>query len=105
VKGPFQVQKKICNKTPTETDGGTYRCAKGTITLKAGENDINLSGITLLSGDLPVQDGTINAYDTSMIRNNLGSDNSNCDVNRDGKCDTQDYSLLISTLSIKNDEQ
>ena len=105
VKGPFQVQKKICNKTPTETDGGTYRCAKGTITLKAGENDINLSGITLLSGDLPVQDGTISAYDISMIRNNLGSDNSNCDVNRDGKCDTQDYSLLISTLSIKNDEQ
>lgn len=105
VKGPFQVQKKVCDKIPKETDGGTYKCTRGVVALKAGVNDLDLTGIILLSGDLPTQDGTINAYDTSLIRNNVGKDEDKCDVNRDGKCDTQDYSLLISTLSIKNDEQ
>lgn len=105
VKGPFQVQKKVCDEIPKETDGGTYRCTRGVVALKAGINDLDLTGIILLSGDLPTQDGTINAYDTSLIRNNVGKDEDKCDVNRDGKCDTQDYSLLISTLSIKNDEQ
>ena len=108
-KGQYQVQKKICDATPTETAGGTYRCATGNISLVAGDNNLDFSGIILLSGDLPDQDGTINAYDTSLIRNNLGKTDadilSKCDVNLDGKCDTQDYSLLISTLSVKNDEE
>jgi len=104
VKGPYQVRKKVCDETPKETDGGTYRCTRGVVTLKKGDNNLDLSGIILLSGDLPTQDGTINAYDTSLIRNNIGTTDDKCDVNRDGKCDTQDYSLLISTLSIKNDE-
>jgi len=108
-KGQYQVQKKICDATPTETAGGTYRCTTGKISLTAGANNLDFSGIILLSGDLPEQDGTINAYDTSLIRNNLNKTDadtlSKCDVNRDGKCDTQDYSLLISTLSVKNDEQ
>ena len=106
VKGPYHVQKKICDIVPTETAGGTYRCAKGGITLVAGDNNLNLSGVVLLSGDLPDQDGSITAYDTSLVYNNLGkTDNDKCDVNRDGKCDTQDYSLVIASLSIKNDEQ
>ncbi len=105
VKGPYHIQKKICDAGPTETAGGTYRCAKGNITLVAGNNNLDLSGIVLLAGDLPDQDGSITAYDTSLIYNNLGkTDNDKCDVNRDGKCDTQDYSLVIASLSIKNDE-
>lgn len=104
VKGLYHIQKKICDVLPTETAGGTYRCTKGNITLRAGDNDLDLSGIVLLAGDLPDQDGSITAYDTSLIRNNLGKDNDKCDVNRDGKCDTQDYSLVIASLSVKNDE-
>ncbi len=104
VKGPYQIQKKICDVPPTETAGGTYRCVKGNITLKNGSNDLDLSGVVLLAGDLPDQDGSITAYDTSLIYNNLGKDNDKCDVNRDGKCDTQDYSLVIAALSVKNDE-
>jgi hypothetical protein len=104
VKGPYHIQKKICDSVPTETAGGTYRCAKGNITLKNGDNDLNLSGVVLLAGDLPDQDGSITAYDTSLIYNNLGKDNDKCDVNRDGKCDTQDRSLVIASLSVKNDE-
>lgn len=108
-KGEKQVQKKICDVSPNETAGGTYRCSTGNLTFVSGNNTFNFSGILLLSGDLPEQDGTINAYDTSLIRNNLGKTDadtiSKCDLNLDGRCDSQDYSLLISTLSVKNDEQ
>lgn len=105
VKGPYHIQKKVCVERPTETAGGTYRCIKGNISLSRGDNNLDLSGIVLLAGDLPDQDGSITAYDTSLIRNNLGkTDNDKCDVNRDGICDTQDFSLVIAALSVKNDE-
>jgi len=104
VKGPYHLQKKICDTGPTETTGGTYRCTKSNITLKNGDNDLNFSGIVLLAGDLPDQDGSVTAYDTSFIYNNLGKNNDKCDVNRDGTCDTQDFSLVIAALSVKNDE-
>jgi len=109
VKGAYHLQKKICDEKPTETATGTYRCDRGKITLNAGDNNFDLSGIVLLAGDLPVQDGSVTAYDTSLVRNNLGKTDtdevSNADVNRDGKVDTQDYSLIIASLSVKNDEE
>ncbi|KKP85837.1 MAG: hypothetical protein UR89_C0040G0007 [Candidatus Roizmanbacteria bacterium GW2011_GWA2_35_8] len=108
VKGPYHIQKKICDEKPTETAAGTYRCDRGKITLNAGDNNFDLSGIVLLAGDLPVQDGSVTAYDTSLVRNNLGKTDtdevSKADVNRDGKVDTQDYSLIIAALSVRNDE-
>jgi hypothetical protein len=109
VKGPYHLQKKICDAAPTETAGGTYRCTKGNIALVSGDNNLDLSGIILLVGDLPEQDGTISAYDTSLVRNNLGKKTADAvaiaDVNRDGVVDTQDYSGIIAALSVKNDEQ
>jgi len=109
VKGPLHLSKKICVATPTETAGGTYRCSGGTISLVAGDNDFNFSGVLMLAGDLPTQDGSVTAYDTSLVRNNLGKTDadslSKSDVNRDGKCDTQDYSLIIASLAVKNDEE
>lgn len=108
VKGSHHIQKRVCVKNPTETDGGTYKCARGAIDLTAGENDLDLSGIILLAGDLPVQDGTVDAYDISLVRNNIGKTDetslAQSDINRDGKCDTQDYSLVIAALSVKSDE-
>lgn len=108
VKGSHHIQKRVCVKTPTETDGGTYKCAKGVLTLEKGDNDLDLSGIILLAGDLPVQDGTVDAYDISLVRNNIGKTDetslAQSDINRDGKCDTQDYSLVIAALSVKSDE-
>ena len=109
VKGPYHLQKKICRVAPTETAGGTYRCSKGNITLTAGDNNLDLSGIISLAGDLPEQDGTVSSYDISLVRNCIGKTDetclSNADVNRDGKVDTQDYSLIIAALSVKNDEE
>ena len=108
VKGSHHIQKRVCVKAPTETDGGTYKCAKGVLSLDKGDNDLDLSGIILLAGDLPVQDGTVDAYDISLVRNNIGKTDeaslAQSDINRDGKCDTQDYSLVIAALSVKSDE-
>ena len=109
VKGPKHVQKKICDATPTETAPGTYHCEEGNITLVSGTNSLDFSGINLLIGDLPVQDGIIDAPDVALIRDNLGSTDSTllskADVNLDGFIDAQDFSLLIESLNVKYDEQ
>ena len=108
IKGPYHIQKKVCGEKPTEKDPGTYRCIRGNIALVKGNNDADLSGIIMLAGDLPTQDGSVTAYDTSLIKNNLGKTDADtlakADVNRDGRVDTQDYSLVIAALSIKTDE-
>ena len=107
VKGPRHLQKKICDPAPTEATAGTYRCSEGKINLVAGQNSLDFSGILLLSGDID-QNGTVDSADISFIRNNLNKTDADtlkkCDINLDGKCDTQDYSLVISALSVKVDE-
>lgn len=109
VKGPRHLQKKICVSTPTETAIGTYRCSTGAVSIANGTNTVDLSGIVLLAGDLPQQDGVVDSYDTSYIRQTLRSTNAAdlniADINRDGIIDTQDMSLVIQALSIKFDEQ
>ena len=68
-----------------------------------------ISNIRILSGDLPEngeQNGVIDSYDISFIRNNLGKTEESvvniCDINLDNICDTQDYSLLIQPLGTGN---
>lgn len=111
VKGPKHIQKRVCDATPTETSPGTYHCDKGDISIintSKGTNAFNFSGIYMLVGDLPDQDGVVNSYDTSLVRNNLAKADANtlqlADLNFDGIVDTQDYSLIISALSIRGDE-
>lgn len=112
VKGPKHIQKKICDIAPTENPAGTYRCSTANVTLAVGENTLDLSKILLLSGDIygpdKVQDGIVNSVDISYVKNNLNKNDAGilavCDINLDGKCDTQDYSLILSALSIKSDE-
>ncbi len=109
VKGPKHIQKKICAATPTESSPGSYHCANGVITLAAGANNLDFSGVYLLVGDLPEQDGVVNAYDTSLVRNNIGKSDAETlrltDLNLDGVVDTQDFSLVIAALSVKGDEE
>jgi len=108
VKGPKHLQKRVCVATPTETYPGSYHCDQGGITITAGQNTFDFSGVYMLVGDLPEQDGVVNSYDTSLIRNNLGKSDadtlSKADLNFDGIVDTQDYSLIISALSVRGDE-
>lgn len=112
IKGPRHIQKKICVNSPTESTAGTYRCSDEALTLAVGENTLDFSKVLQLSGDIygpdKAQDGVVNSVDISYIKNNLRKTESAvlgiCDINLDGKCDTQDYSLIISSLSIKSDE-
>lgn len=108
VKGPKHVQKKVCQTTPTETFPGTYSCGDGNITLVSGGNNLDFIGIYQLVGDLPYQDGVVNAYDASLVRNNLGKSDpetlSFADLNLDGMVNAQDYSLVIAALSVRADE-
>lgn len=112
-KGPKHLQKKICDATPTEIVPGTYRCSTGNIILAVGTNNLDFSGIRLLVGDLPEQgttgqNGIVDSFDLSFIRQNLGKTDPAVlaigDLNFDGIIDTQDFSLVIASLNVKADE-
>lgn len=109
VKGPKHIQKKICDMKPDEAESGFYRCSEGKITLTSGENNFDFSGIRLPVGDLPDQDGVIDAYDISFLRNSLNKKDDEIlaigDLNLDGIVDTQDYALLLASLTVKYDEE
>src|SRR5690606_6089514 len=109
IKGSKHLAKKICTNTPSEQLGGTYRCDEPTMNLQEGNNDLNFTGIILLGGDLPQQDGLINALDFAFIRQNLGSqDPQNLirgDLNLDGIIDTQDHTIIKTALDFKYDEE
>ncbi|GEM_PF-3342346 len=109
VKGPYHLQKKICDLSARENFPGSYSCTAGkSIILQAGQINIDLSGITLLVGDLPDQDGLVNAYDIGLVRNLLGStepeDLARADVNLDGIVDITDFVLIQAALSVRYDE-
>jgi Zn-dependent metalloprotease len=109
IKGPKHIQKKICDEKPFESYPGTYHCLAGNINLKPGLNGLDFSSIYQLVGDLPEQDGIVNSYDVSLVRNNLNKGDSDsvriADLNLDGVVNTQDYSLIIAALAIRTDEE
>jgi hypothetical protein len=101
IKGPKHVQKKICSNSPTETYPGGYVCTN-LLTVTSGTNDINLSNIYLMAGDVPVQDGVVNSQDFGNVRTRFGkADYSSlevADLNFDGVVNSQDFSLVTQTL-------
>jgi len=113
VKGPKHLQKKVCTNKPTENPAGFYHCSEGNVQLVAGNNDIDLSGVILLAGDLPAADGSqsglIDTYDVSTIRQNFQTtDQAKIalgDLDLDGGITTLDWSLLVQSLGIKYDEE
>lgn len=111
IKGPMHIQKKICDSKPVEAVGaeGTYRCLDKRLTINQGNNSFDFSGILLLVGDLPKQDGVVNSYDIGLIRNNLGKTDQEAlelaDVNYDGRVNSQDYGLVMFALSVRVDEE
>ncbi len=109
VKGPKHIQRRICDLNPTERFPGSYKCAEGRfLQLQGGRIEIDLSDIIILAGDLPDQDGLVNAYDIGLVRNLLGStepeDLAKADVNLDGIVDITDFVLIQAALSVRYDE-
>lgn len=110
IKGPKHLQKRICVSNPTEGNTGDYSCAQTDDGFTISQEEtLDFSNIRILSGDLPEngkQNGVIDSYDISFIRNNLGKTEESvvniCDINLDNICDTQDYSLLIQPLGTGN---
>lgn len=109
IKGPKHLQKKICEINPKETVSGTYRCKDGKINFNKGNNTFDFSQIYMLAGDLPLQNGIIDAVDIIYIRSNFGSQSTEViargDLNYDGIVDSQDYGIIIHALSFKYDEE
>lgn len=106
IKGPSQMQRKICTLTPTESSVGGYKC-NGTIALVAGDNGIDASGIYLMAGDVGSQDGVANSYDLGIIKTRFGKlDKASldmADINHDGVINSQDYSLVLQSLLAVSD--
>ena len=118
VKGQKHLRKRICDLSPRETIPGGYRCTqtggeftidRGTITLKGGENNVDFTSIVMLAGDIPEQDGVVDIVDISFIIKNFGNTQSDKrvrgDLNYDGIIDTQDYTLVLTALGFKYDEE
>jgi len=108
IKGSKHLMKKICETSPTESVAGTYKCSTGKINLKEGPQELDLSKIVLLVGDIPMQDGIIDSLDLAFVRNNFGSKTTSTvargDLNLDGIVDTQDMVLMFKALEFKYDE-
>ncbi len=86
-------------------------------------NVIDLTGITMLDGDLLMydengnyrQDGIVDSKDLALIKANLGkpvwegenvqAQLYNIDLNFDGVIDSQDYNLVLQTLEITNKDE
>lgn len=103
IKGPKHLQKRICQNNPTEKTQGAYECVGGEIKLDAENKDITTSGITMMTGDIGLQDSILNAYDLSFIQNTIQKTGKNvsadADVNYDGKVNKIDYDLVRYSLT------
>jgi len=100
----------ICENTPAAPIEGTlYTCTNPAITFQTGKNDLNFENIILRAGDIADQNGVIDSYDLTYIRNNLGSSKQDvlikADLNLDGILDTQDYALAIRAMDQKLDQK
>jgi len=102
IKGPKHLQKRICENNPKEEKIGSYICTDGKLEITAGSDDINVSSITLMAGDLGIQDGILNGYDLSFVQNIMRKSSSSSledgDINYDGKVNKTDYDAVIYTL-------
>lgn len=102
IKGPKHLQKRICENTPVDQSAGAYECSTFGMKLSAGQNELNFSGITLMSGDVGIQDGILNSYDLSFIQNIIKKTASSSlqdgDINYDGKVNKTDYNLIVDSL-------
>jgi len=108
---PLHITRRICDTGPIEIFEGQYRCFGQTITLKAGSNTIDASGILQVAGDIPdesgARDNVINSADMGYVRANLGKTDataiSRADLNYDNAVDLKDYNIINISSTVKPD--
>jgi len=97
IKGPKHLQVRFC-----QNSGQVRPCTTGKITLNLGENILDFTGYPLPGGDLPPQDGVVNAIDAVALINCLFQNNSAClqkaDLNFDGIINTMDINIMNNTI-------
>lgn len=104
-KGPKQMQKRVCNNVPTETFPGSYNpnCDKERIILTNGENNLDFTGIYMLVGDLPAQDGIANSADMARVIKFFDQSTPEAikaaDLNGDGAVNAYDYSYMAGAFA------
>jgi len=97
IKGPKHLQVKFC-----QNSGQSRPCTNGMISLNNGENILDFTGYPLPGGDLPPQDGIVNAMDAVAMVNCLFDSSSQCinkaDLNFDGAVNTMDINIMNNTI-------
>jgi len=97
IKGPKHLQVRFC-----QNSGQVRPCTTGGITLNSGENILDFTGYPLLGGDLPPQDGVVNAIDAVNLTNCLLQTSSAClekaDLNFDGIVTAIDADIMNNTI-------
>jgi len=109
IKGPFHIQKRICDETPLETYPGSYKPRPTSrIELAAGENILDFSDIVQIAGDIGAQDGVVNSQDITMCKVHIGQNDAQslaiADLDFDGAVTTKDCVLIYSALAFKFDD-
>jgi Zn-dependent metalloprotease len=107
VLGPRHLARVVCDENPREFIVNNYACSLSSKAISIKDsNNLDFSGITILTGDLPNQDGQINSYDLSLVRNNLdaraGSILEAADLNHDGIVNSQDFSLILAAMAAQS---
>jgi len=97
IKGPKHLQTRFC-----QNSGQSRPCLEGKITLTDGENILDFSSYPLPGGDLPPQDGVVNAIDAVNLTNCLLQTSSAClekaDLNFDGIVTAIDADIMNNTI-------
>jgi len=97
IKGPKHLQVRFC-----QNSGQVRPCTTGRITLNSGENILDFTGYPLPGGDLPPQDGVVNAIDAVALVNCLFETTPAClqkaDLNFDEIINTMDVNIMNNTI-------
>jgi len=92
------LQARYC-----QNSGQSQPCTGGRITLNNGENVLDFSGYPLPGGDLPPQDGVVNAIDAVALTNCFETPTSRAcldkaDLNLDGVISVADQIIMNNTI-------
>lgn len=104
IKGEKHLQSKFCLNS-----GQNRPCRQEKITLSEGINNLDFSNYPLLGGDLPPQDGVVNALDAVNLADCLNKTDNACltkaDLNLDGIVNSLDINIMNNTIYTRWEEE